>query len=245
MEDAVGSPWLAERVSKQRPVAPTSRVRAPSRASRITRSDASSGAPSSSSSSSPISSKSGTTAPTRSAARKASMPAPLPRSSTVSQARSAAMAVGLPQPRDRPAPVGITAMSASLYPRSREVGPQQQQLGAARAAARDLGVAVTDSGAGGVGTEVGVGLAHRGPRGRFHPTSRSPRPTNARKIRSSSWHAPPSPATWRAQQAPRPSRGPGRGASRAGLARPRSAPPRRRCAAAGTDRPSPSRRGCC
>src|SRR5262245_28549212 len=54
--------------------------------------------------------------PTSRAARKQSMPAPLPRSSTASPGASCACASGLPQPRPRSEPSGTAARCASLYP---------------------------------------------------------------------------------------------------------------------------------
>jgi hypothetical protein len=54
--------------------------------------------------------------PTCRAARKQSMPPPLPRSSTVSPGRSAAIARGFPQPRPMLAPSGKRSSSALVYP---------------------------------------------------------------------------------------------------------------------------------
>src|SRR5690606_29333153 len=60
--------------------------------------------------------------PTRRALSSASMPPPLPRSSTTSPGLSSASAVGLPQPSDaRTARSGSAAVAASSY-RSREIG---------------------------------------------------------------------------------------------------------------------------
>src|SRR2546426_546650 len=55
--------------------------------------------------------------PTSRAARKASTPAPDPRSRTVSPRLGSASPIGFPHPRPRLAPSGIAAFSSALYPR--------------------------------------------------------------------------------------------------------------------------------